>query len=118
FDSGKVKRRGFVSRKGHKVILFDDASKSGIGLLSSDGKLKVSLNETNGEIKIHAGGKVTIITEQGGDVSINSNGKLDIQTQGDTSIQATGQVKINGSGGVNVQSSGQVQISGSMIQIG
>ena len=118
FDSGKVKRRGFVSRKGHKVVLFDDDSKSGIGFLSSDAKLKLSLNETNGEIKIHAAGKVTIITEQGGDVSINSNGKLDVQTQGDTSIQATGQVKLNGSGGVNVQSSGQVQISGSMIQIG
>lgn len=118
FDNGKVKRRGFVSRKGHKFVFFDDGSKSGIGLLSSDGKLKVSLNESNGEIKIHAGGKVSIITEQGGDVTINSAGKLDIQTQADTSIQASGQVKINGSGGVNVQSSGQVQISGSMIQIG
>ncbi len=118
FDSGKVKRRGFVSRKGHKLIFFDDGGKSGIGFLSSDGKLKLSLNETNGEIKIHAGGKVTIITEQGGDVKINSAGKLDVQTQGDTSIQATGQVKLNGSGGVDIESSGQVKISGSMIQIG
>lgn len=118
FDNGKVKRRGFISRKGHKLIFFDDPGKSGIGMISSDGKLKVSLNESNGEVKIHSSGKVSIITESGGDVSINSNGKLDVQTQGDTSIQATGKVTLNGSSGVTVQSSGQVQISGSMIQLG
>ena len=117
-DNGKMKRRGFVSRKGHKLVFFDGDDKSGIGMVSSDGKLKVSLNETNGEVKIHSSGKVTIITESGGDVALTSAGKLDVQTTGDASIKADGKVTINGSGGVTVQSSGQVQISGSMIQLG
>jgi phage baseplate assembly protein gpV len=60
FDNGKVKRRGFVSRKGHRFVLFDDAGKSGIALLSSDGKLRLSLNETTGEIHIYGDPKVTI----------------------------------------------------------
>ena len=40
-DAGKVKRRGMVSRKGHRVVFLDDDSKSGIALISSDGNLKV-----------------------------------------------------------------------------
>nr|MBA2254019.1 VgrG-related protein [Chloroflexota bacterium] len=60
FDNGKVLRRGFVSRKGHRFVLFDDDGKSGIALLSSDDKLRLSLNETTGEIRIFGDPKVTI----------------------------------------------------------
>src|SRR5580700_10550812 len=88
-DRGKVKRRGMVSRKGHKIVFLDDDSKSGIALLSSDGNLKVSLNETNSEITIHCKGKVTLQTDSD-DIALNSGA--------DVTIQAQGSVKVSGSG--------------------
>jgi uncharacterized protein involved in type VI secretion and phage assembly len=60
FDNGKVKRRGFVSRRGHRLVFFDDRGKSGVGILSADGKLRLALNETTGEIHIYGDPKVTI----------------------------------------------------------
>ena len=48
---------GFVSRKGHKFVFFDGDSKSGIALLSADGKLKVSLNETKNQLHIVGRGR-------------------------------------------------------------
>ena len=33
FDNGAVKRRGFVSRKGHRLVFLDDSGKSGIALM-------------------------------------------------------------------------------------
>ena len=47
FDNGKVRRRGFVSRKGHRLIFFDADDASGVALVTSNGKLQVALNETN-----------------------------------------------------------------------
>ncbi len=108
-DAGKVKRRGVVSRRGHKLIFFDDDSQSGIALISSDGNLKVSLNETNGEITIHCKGKVTLQTDSG-DISIKSGA--------DVAIQAQGNVKVSGSMGVKVDGgSGVVEMSGSLIKL-
>src|SRR6202022_231426 len=60
FDTGKVKRRGFISRKGHQFIFFDDASKAVMAFISSDGKLKISLNETNSEIHIESQGTIHV----------------------------------------------------------
>jgi hypothetical protein len=108
-DGGKVKRRGIVSRKGHKIVFLDDDSKSGIALLSSDGNLKVSLNETNSEITIHCKGKVTLQTDSD-DIALNSGA--------DVTIQAQGSVKVSGSSGVTVDGGGgEVSLSGSLVKL-
>lgn len=107
-DGGAVKRRGIVSRKGHKLVFFDDDSKSGIALLSSDGNLRISLNETNGEIHIHCQGKVTIDTDSG-DIAINSGGDLTLTAQGN--------VDVNGQGGVKVETSAILEMSGELIKL-
>jgi uncharacterized protein involved in type VI secretion and phage assembly len=108
-DGGKVKRRGMVSRKGHKIIFLDDDSKSGIALISSDGNLKVSLNETNSEITIHCKGKVTLQTDSD-DIALNSGA--------DVTIQAQGSVKVSGSSGVTVDGGGgEVSLSGSLVKL-
>lgn len=92
FDNGKVKRRGFVSRKGHKFVLFDDGSKSGIALLSSDGKLRLSLNETTGEIHIFGDPKVTIEAK-----NIKLKGDTDISLEAPKiTIKADSTVDIDG----------------------
>jgi uncharacterized protein involved in type VI secretion and phage assembly len=108
-DGGKVKRRGIVSRKGHKFILFDDPSKSGIALISSDGNLKVSLNETTSEITIHSQGKVTLQTDSG-DITLNSGANVTIQAQGNVNVSGSAGVKVDGGGGM-------VEMSGSLIKL-
>lgn len=105
-DNGKVKRRGVVSRKGHRFILFDDPGKSGIALLTSDSSIKVSLNETKKEIHVVCKGKVRIEAED--DVSISSKKKVSIE--GD-------QVEMTGKSGVKVSSNSAVEVSGKPIKL-
>jgi uncharacterized protein (DUF2345 family) len=107
FDNGKVKRRGIVSRKGHRVVLFDDAGKSGIALISSDGKLRVSLNETGGEIHVYCQGKIRL--EAQGDLVLSSKQNVDIQAQS--------QLKLQGQAGASLKSSAQVEINGGLVKI-
>jgi phage protein D len=108
-DGGKVKRRGVVSRKGHKLIFLDDDSKSGIALITSDGNLKVSLNETNSEIMIHCKGKVTLQTDSD-DIAIKSGADVTIQAQGNVNVSGSSGVKVDGGGGM-------VEMSGSLIKL-
>jgi phage protein D len=107
FDNGKVKRRGIVSRKGHRVVLFDDAGKSGIALISSDGNLRVSLNETGSEIHVFCQGKIRL--EAQGDLVLSSQQNVD--------IQAKSQLKLQGQAGASLKSSAQVEINGSLVKI-
>jgi phage protein D len=109
FDNGKLKRRGIVSRKGHKFVLFDDPSKSGIALISSDNNFKISLNETNTEIHIEAGsgGKVTI--ESQGDMTLKSQGKISVQSQQD--------LELSSQTGVTVQGQTQLQLKAAQVQM-
>ncbi|MGA7989206.1 MAG: VgrG-related protein [Candidatus Dormiibacterota bacterium] len=108
-DGGKVKRRGIVSRKGHKLIFLDGGSKSGIALITSDGNLKVSLNETSSEITIHCKGKVTLQTDSD-DIAIKSGADVTIQAQGNVNVSGSSGVKVDGGGGI-------VEMSGSLIKL-
>jgi len=108
-DGGKVKRRGVVSRKGHKLIFFDDPGTAGIALISSDGNLKVSLNETSSEITIHCKGKVTLETDSD-DISLKSGANVTIEAQGNVKVSGSSGVKVDGGGGM-------VEMSGSLIKL-
>jgi phage protein D len=127
FDAGKVARRGFVSRAGHRFVFFDDSSNLGVAILSADSSCRVALNQTSGEIHIHCSGQVTIDTDNG-DVTINSGGSVSVQAQsgdvsvqaqtGDVTVQSQGSVELNGSMGVTIQSDSQVSISAPSISLG
>ena len=108
FNQGKVKRTGIVSRKGHRLIFFEDSGNAGIALLTSDGKIKVSLNESKGEIHIECQGKVTI-ESKGGDMKLSSSAGLN--------IEASGQLQIKGDGGVKISSGANVEVKGTPIQL-
>src|SRR5437588_3728018 len=116
FDNGKVKRRGFISRKGHKFIFFDDASKAGVAIISSDGKLKISLNETNSEIHISSQGKVHVQSQK--DMTLESQANLNLKAgQGlkleagtDLKLKASSAASLEGGSQVEVKASGQLQI--------
>lgn len=99
FNQGKVKRDGFVSRKGHKFVFFEDQGKSGIALITSDSKIKVSLNESNSEVHIECQGKVLI------------------KSQGDMNIESSGNLTLKGDGGVKVNSSGNVEVQGATVKL-
>jgi len=97
FDAGKVKRSGFVSRSGHQLIFFDGDDEAGIALLSADGKFKVSLNQTRGQLHIAADGKLLIEANE-----------LEIKVRQDATIEATG---------VNVKANGQLKLKGATIAL-
>lgn len=107
FNQGKVKRSGFVSRKGHRLVFFDDSGNSGIALISSDNKLRVALNETAGEIRIHCEGKVTI----------ESQGEMKLSSQAGLKIEAGGSLEMKGETGVKVNSSAVVEVKGQLIKL-
>jgi phage protein D len=98
-DHGKVKRRGFVSRRGHRFIFFDDPGKSGIALLTADGKVRLALKETGSEVHLVCQGKVIV------------------DAQGDVSLTSKGNVSIEGSQGLSLKSNGIVEIKGSLIKL-
>lgn len=97
FDSGVVKRRGLVSRLGHRLIFFDGDDESGIALLSQNGKFKVSLNETKGELHIKADGKLLIEAKE-----------LEIKVDTDAKINATG---------ISLEADGQMKIKGATVAL-
>ena len=106
-DNGRVKRRGIVSRKGHRFVLFDDDSKSGIALITSDGKIKVSLNETRGEIHLTCEGRIRV----------ESKGDLTLTSQQGVTIQAGTQLQMKGGGGAKLDGGPQVEVSAGMIKL-
>lgn len=106
-DDGKVKRRGFVSRKGHRAVFLDGPDKSGIALLTSDNKVRIALKETGTIIHVYSDGTIDI--EATRDISIKSSAGI--------TVEATGQLNLKGQAGVKIQSGGIVDIDGSLIQL-
>jgi uncharacterized protein involved in type VI secretion and phage assembly len=123
FNNGKVLRRGFISRTGHKFIFFDDSSKTGVAIISSDGKLKISLNQTNSEIHIESQGKIHVQSQQ--DMTLESQGNLKLSAQQGISLEAQTNLDLKGGSGatldggpqLQVKSSGQTSISGTMVDV-
>lgn len=91
-DAGAIKRRGFISRKGHQIVFLDGDDESGIAILSQNGKFKVSLNETKGQFHIKADGKL-LIEAQSLEIKVDTDAKVEAKG---VSLEATGQMKIKG----------------------
>lgn len=98
--TGEVRRRGFVSRKGHCVVFFDDDRQQGIALMTGDQALRVSLNGSETTIKVASTGEVVI--EADGDVSVS--GKR-------VSLVADAGVSIDGGGGDVVVKGKQIRLN-------
>ena len=117
-DNGKVLRRGFVSRKGHKLLFFDDDNKSGIAIISEDGHYKISIDETKKEIHITSPEKITV--KSGKDMEFNSGANLTIKAQQAISVEASGKLDLKSSQGasldggpqLDVKASGQISVDG------
>jgi phage protein D len=106
FDRGKVKRRGIVSRKGHRAALLDADGESGIDIVTSDDKLRITLDETGTEIRITSEG--TVVIESKLDLTIKSGANLNLEATGNVSFKGGGPLKIEGA---------TVDLSGSVIKL-
>jgi uncharacterized protein involved in type VI secretion and phage assembly len=123
FNNGQVMRRGLISRKGHQFIFFDDPNKAGVAIISSDGNLKISLNETNSEIHISSQGKVHVECQQ--DMTLESQANLSLKAGQGLKLEAGTDLKLKGSSGasleggsqVEVKASGQLKITGAMVDV-
>jgi uncharacterized protein (DUF2345 family) len=91
-DNGAVKRRGFMSRNGHKLIFFDASDNSGVALISADGELKVSLNATRNNVHIVGGNEVVVEAKK---IVIKSATDAVIDAK-NISLKASGSVTIKG----------------------
>ena len=123
FNNGAVMRRGLISRKGHQFIFFDDPNKAGVAIISSDGNLKISLNETNSEIHISSQGKVHLECQQ--DMTLESQGNLKLSAQQGITLEAQTTLDLKGGSGatldggpqLEVKASGQLKVSGAMVDV-
>jgi uncharacterized protein involved in type VI secretion and phage assembly len=106
-STGAIKRRGFVSRLGHRLVFLDDDSKSGVALLTEDDALRLSLNATSTTIKVSSDGTVEISGAKG--VQITSDGSI--------SINASQSLELKGGTGVTIDGGPSVDVSGQLIQL-
>lgn len=112
--SGAVKRRGIISKDGHALLFFDDASDDGVALMTGDHNLRVSLNQGTTTVKVTSSGDVKI--EGKGDITITSNAGISVQAQ--QSLELKGQsVSISGDSGVSISSNADVSVSGQPIKL-
>jgi len=123
FNNGQVMRRGMISRKGHMFIFFDDPNKAGVAIISSDGNLKISLNETNSEIHISSQGKVHVECQQ--DMTLESQANLNLKAGQALKVEAGTNLDMKGGSGakldggpqLEVTASGQLKVSGAMVDV-
>jgi uncharacterized protein involved in type VI secretion and phage assembly len=104
--TGAVKRRGFVSKKGHALVFFDDDADDGLAVMTSGRGLRISLNKTRTRIHVASDGTVEI--EGTGDVTITSKANL--------KLQAASQLALEGAT-VSVKGTGPVEVSGQPIKL-
>ena len=120
FDSGKVKRRGMVSRLGHKLIFLDGSDKKGICIISEDGKLKLTMNETDKKVEIKTSKHTITLDDDANKVTIESGGDMDLKTSSSgTMTLSAGTINVKASsGGVSVDGGGgNVQVKGVQIKL-
>ena len=117
-NSGKVKQRGFISRRGHQLIFYEDDSDAKISIVTSDGNTQIVIDEQNGEIKISSQGspgKVTV--DAAGDIELGSQGNIKLSAQQAINIEATQALSLKGAGATLDGGSASTDVKGSTIAI-
>jgi phage protein D/phage baseplate assembly protein gpV len=109
-SSGKVNRRGFVSRTGHTLSFAEkEGTNDGILLSTAGDKYVIELSKKNQKVTINADGSIEIEAKGGGGaVKITASGDLDLKAR-KISVKADSGVEIDGGAG-NVDVKG-VQVS-------
>ncbi|MDT5091980.1 MAG: hypothetical protein QOH60_1343 [Mycobacterium sp.] len=116
-NSGAVNRRSFISRKGHRVDLFDEDGKTeGITAETGDGKLKIALDSVGTKIEVHSDGTILIQGQKG--IVIDA-GSSDLEMKAKKiSITATNGVSLSGgTGAVDLDTKTSLSLNGSTVKV-
>jgi phage protein D/phage baseplate assembly protein gpV len=114
-QSGKAKRRGMVSRKGHRFVFVDDDQTSQIAISTSDGKLKIEWDEKKGELRITGDTKVIVSAKQ--ELNLLSDKDINIKAQSNIKIEGSGNVNLEGKGQVGLKSSASFKVEGATVDV-
>lgn len=92
--TGAVRRRGFISKNGHKLVFLDDATSSGVMMSTANGGMRIALKETGTTIRINSQGQIEI--EATGNVTIAARGRMELRAQAGLTIDGGPLVDIKG----------------------
>ena len=125
-SSGKVIRRDFFSRTGHRLSFTEkEGSAEGILLKTSDGKYVLEMSKTNHKITLSAEGEIEIdATGSPGNITIKAVGDMSLKGRKVT-VKADSGVEIDGGGGnvevkgvqINAKGSAQVSVQGANVSV-
>lgn len=137
-DNGQVMSRSFTSRLGHQLTFFDgeEAADRYVSVVLSDGTTKLRLGEdeieisstnlpisiTNGDASIDLAkdGSLTLAAKN---ITLDSEGKIDLKAKSGISVKATGTASFEGAttevkgNKVAVTGSGMTEIKGAMVKV-
>jgi uncharacterized protein involved in type VI secretion and phage assembly len=105
-STGAVRRRGFVSKKGHLMVFFDDDADDGVAILTGDKGLRIALDKTKKTIRIVSDGKV----------EVEATADVKVKTSANCSVEATGTLELKGAT-VKIEAKGPVEVSGKPIKL-
>jgi phage protein D len=106
-STGAVRRRGFVSRLGHRLVFLDDDAKSGAALVSGDDSLRIALKQSD----------TTITISSSGAVSITGSSEVSVTSDGSITLDAGSTLTLKGGAGVSIDGGPQVEVSGGLITL-
>ncbi len=95
-DQGNRDVRAFVSRTGHALTITESSDTSKIEIVSADGTLHVTLDQTNGQLTLEAGAGKNLSLKAGGDIRIESQGSLSLSGQTQAELKSSGQTSVKG----------------------
>lgn len=121
--SGAVNRRSLVSRRGHRIDLFDDEGRSdGVTAATGDGKLRVALDAAGSRIDVHSDGTVTVtgtrgvVVDAAGDKLELKGREISITAAQSVSVKAPS-IKVTADTTATVSASGPTVIQGAPVKI-
>jgi phage protein D/phage baseplate assembly protein gpV len=92
--AGKVQERGIRTRKGHELRFVDTDGAERIELKTKDNTVTVILDAATKELRIEAGGNVTVHT--GKDFTVTADGKGTISAKAGLTLKSDGEVTVRG----------------------
>src|SRR5439155_1081783 len=84
----------------------NDPNKAGVAIISSDGNLKISINETNSEIHIASHGKVHVESQQ--DMTFESQANLNLKAGQALKVEAGTNLDMKGGSGAKLDGGPQL----------
>lgn len=111
--SGSVKRRGIISRNGHKLVFLDDGAKSGVALITAR-NLRIALKDTGTTIHIATTDGAVLV--EGKNVTVSATESLRLACDGTLAIEG-GTVSLKAKETATVDGGPMLTVKGDVVRI-